>query len=140
MKSVIDSDEHKFHHHKALEHTWQPSMRESNDFIDLGLGEATNGQFTGHTFIKNGKEDPGSGPRSQRSWHVHDESTFDWNYVLNGWAEFEFEGVGVVRLEKGDSWYQPPGIRHREVAASEDFEGLQIVGGKHSSREVPEPE
>ena len=140
MKSSIDSGKHKFHHHKPSEHTWQPSMRESVSVIDLDLQKATNGQFTGHHFIKNGKKDPGSGPKSQGSWHVHEECAFDWNYVLNGWAEFEFEGVGVVRLEKGDSWYQPPGIRHRELSASEDFEGMQIICGAHSSREVPEPE
>ena len=57
MKSSIDSGKHKFHHHKPSEHTWQPSMRESVSVIDLDLQKATNGQFTGHHFIKNGKID-----------------------------------------------------------------------------------
>ena len=47
--------------------------------------------------------------------------------VLNGWAEFEYEGEGVRRIEKGDVLNQRPGIKHREIACSKDFEVLEIV-------------
>ena len=59
-------------------------------------------------------------------WHVHD-CTFQFVYVLAGWAEFEYEGGGVRRIEKGDSILQPPLLKHREIACSEDFEVLEIV-------------
>jgi len=59
-------------------------------------------------------------------WHVHD-CTFQMVYVLNGWAEFEYAGQGVHRIKKGDCINQRPGIPHREIACSDDFEVLEIV-------------
>ena len=61
-----------------------------------------------------------------QQWHVHD-CTFQMVYVLNGWAEFEYAGQGVHRIKKGDCINQRPGIPHREVACSDDFEVLEIV-------------
>jgi hypothetical protein len=48
-------------------------------------------------------------------------------YVLRGWVEFEYDDIGVVRLEAGASDYQPPRIRHREVRHSEDLEMLEVT-------------
>jgi mannose-6-phosphate isomerase-like protein (cupin superfamily) len=42
-------------------------------------------------------------------------------------VEFDYEDIGPVRLEVGASVYQPPGIRHREVAHSDDLELLEIT-------------
>ena len=47
--------------------------------------------------------------------------------VTRGWVEFEYEGVGKVRLEPGSCVHQPPGIVHRETAHSDDLEMLEIV-------------
>ena len=58
--------------------------------------------------------------------------------VLNGWAEFEYEGQGVRKIEKGDVIYQRPGIRHREVTCSEDFEVLEIVSPASFETEIAE--
>ena len=55
------------------------------------------------------------------------ECTFQFVLVLNGWAEFEYEGVGVRRIEAGDALLQTPLLKHREIACSEDFEVLEIV-------------
>jgi hypothetical protein len=61
--------------------------------------------------------------------------------VLNGWAEFEYEGLGVRRIEKGDCLNQRPGIKHREVACSKDFEVLEIVSpANFKTRVVDGPE
>jgi quercetin dioxygenase-like cupin family protein len=57
---------------------------------------------------------------------VHD-CTFQLVFVLNGWAEFDYEGQGRHRISKGDCILQTPGIKHKEVACSEDFEVLEIV-------------
>jgi quercetin dioxygenase-like cupin family protein len=48
-------------------------------------------------------------------------------YVLKGWIEFDYEEHRTVRLEAGSSVYQPPSIRHRELAHSEDLEMLELV-------------
>ncbi len=48
-------------------------------------------------------------------------------YVLKGWIEFEYEGVGRVRLRKGSCVYQPPGIRHTELGHSRDIEMIEIT-------------
>lgn len=56
-------------------------------------------------------------------WHMHD---FDFSiaYVIKGWADFEFEGVGPVRISAGTIMNQPRKNRHREGAMSEDFEAV----------------
>ena len=59
-------------------------------------------------------------------WHVHD-CDFQLVLVLNGWAEFEYEGQGVHRIRKGDCILQPPRIRHRENRV---LEGLRGAGGR----------
>jgi quercetin dioxygenase-like cupin family protein len=61
-----------------------------------------------------------------QQWHVH-ECDFQFVLVMNGWATFEYEGQGQRTIRKGDCILQTPGIRHREIACSEDFEVLEIV-------------
>ena len=56
--------------------------------------------------------------------------------VLEGWAEFEYEGQGVRRIEKGDVINQRPGIRHREIACSENFQVLEIVSPADFETEI----
>ena len=48
-------------------------------------------------------------------------------YVLNGWATFEYAGEGERTISKGDCINQRPGIPHREIAVSDDFEVLEVV-------------
>lgn len=48
-------------------------------------------------------------------------------YVLRGWIEFDYEGVGRVRLRKGSCVYQPPGIWHTELGHSSDIEMIEIT-------------
>lgn len=40
---------------------------------------------------------------------------------------FEYEGNGQHRLVASSTVYQPPGIKHREIAHSDDFEVLEIT-------------
>jgi mannose-6-phosphate isomerase-like protein (cupin superfamily) len=49
-------------------------------------------------------------------------------FVLKGWVRFEYEDVGEKTFRAGDSCYQPPRVRHREIAHSEDLELLEITG------------
>lgn len=40
---------------------------------------------------------------------------------------FDYEGHGRVTLKAGSCVYQPPGIRHTEIAHSDDLEMIEIT-------------
>ena len=112
----------KFSHNKAAEAIWTEGLREIFEYRDLGIKDATKGDYVAHIVKANGKEMSDE----VQHWHMHD-CEFQFVMVLNGWAEFEYEGEGVRRIQKGDCLNQRPGIAHREIACSKDFEVLEIV-------------
>lgn len=116
------TDNWKFSHNKASEADWTPGLREIFEYRDLGWKDSSDGDYVAHIVKANGKEMKDD----VQHWHVHD-CKFQFVYVLNGWAEFEYAGEGVRRIEKGDCINQRPGIPHREIACSKDFEVLEIV-------------
>jgi len=122
---------HTFTHNRATDAVWAPGLREIFDYRDLGVKDATNGDYVAHVIRANAKRDPDA----VQQWHVH-HCTFQFVMVLNGWAEFEYEGEGKRRIEKGDVIYQRPGIRHREIDCSEDFEVLEIVSPADFETEI----
>ncbi len=107
---------------KASDAEWKPGLREIFDYRDLGTRAGTKGEYIAHIIRANGKKMKDE----VRQWHVHD-CDFQFVLVLNGWAEFEYEGQGRRRIEKGDCLLQVPLIAHREIACSDDFEVLEIV-------------
>lgn len=123
----------KFTHNRAAEAEWTPGLREIFDYRDLGIKDATNGDYVAHVIRANGRKDPDE----VQQWHVH-HCDFQFVMVLNGWAEFEYDGEGVRRIEKGDVVNQRPGIRHREIACSDDFEVLEIVSPADFATEIVE--
>jgi len=104
----------------AADAAFDHGLRAFFAYRDLGVAQASGGQFGAHVI----RAVPGEGPKPE--WHTH-AVAFQMVYVLRGWVEFEYEDVGHVRLEAGSSVYQPPGIRHREVAHSDDVEMLEIT-------------
>ncbi|RSH81666.1 uncharacterized protein EHS24_007847 [Apiotrichum porosum] len=116
----------------AKDATYTQGLRSFFAYRDLGIKDATNGAVAAHVI----RGVPGS--HATGIAHLH-RTTFQMVYVLKGWVEFEYEGQdGVVHLEPGDSVYQPPGIRHREVAHSDDVEMLEVVlPGDFGTEEVP---
>ena len=112
----------RFVHSRAAEAAWTEGLRKIFEYRDLGIKDATGGDYVAHVIRAVERSDPDE----VQQWHVHD-CTFQLVYVLNGWAEFEYEGQGVRRIEAGDCILQTPRIRHREIACSEDFEVLEIV-------------
>ena len=86
------------------------------------IKDSTKGDYVAHVIRHNGKKMKDE----VQQWHVHD-CTFQMVYVMNGWATFEYAGQGVRTIRKGDCINQRPGIPHREIACSEDFEVLEIV-------------
>ena len=99
---------------------FERGLRAFFEYRDLGIEDATGGDVVAHVI----RAVPGAPFTGQA--HLH-RTTFQLVYVLKGWIEFQYEGQGVVRLEAGSCVHQPPGIRHREIAHSDDVEMLEIV-------------
>jgi mannose-6-phosphate isomerase-like protein (cupin superfamily) len=111
----------RFHvNHRARSRFVQRGLRDYFEYRDLGIRRATRGKVVAHVI----RARPGKAPHGQ--WHRHD-CDVQFVYVLKGWAVFEYEGVGQVKMKPGTCFYQPPGIRHREVRHSRDLELLEIV-------------
>jgi quercetin dioxygenase-like cupin family protein len=108
----------------ALSHArdadWNAGLRAFFAYRDLGVAAATNGRVGAHVIRARGASDA-SGDRH------HHALDFQFVYVLRGWVDFEYDRVGRVRLEPGSSVVQPPGIRHTELAHSDDLEMLEIT-------------
>lgn len=120
-----------FVHSKASEATWTEGLRDIFEYRDLGYKDATKGDFVAHIVRATGKTNPNEVQR----WHRH-ICDFQFVYVLEGWAEFEYAGHGVHRIEKGDCIQQTPLIPHREIACSEDFQVLEIVSPADFTTEI----
>lgn len=100
---------------------------------DLGIARATQGRFGAHVI----RAVPGQ--HAEPQWHRH-ELDFQMVWVVRGWVRFEYEDIGEVTLEAGTSVYQPPRIRHREIAHSDDLELVEITSpAEFETRLVPAP-
>lgn len=106
--------------HAAASKFGQSGLRGYFEYRDLGIKRATKGKVVSHVI----RARPSEAPRGE--WHWHD-CDVQFVYVLKGWAKFEYEGVGEVLMEAGTCFYQPPSIRHREIAHSDDLEMLEVV-------------
>lgn len=95
-------------------------LRAFFEYRDLGIAQATGGRFNAHVIRARPGGEGGSG------WHRH-ALDFQMVYVLKGWVKFSYEGVGEVLLEAGSCVHQPSGIRHVEIAHSDDLEMLEIT-------------
>jgi quercetin dioxygenase-like cupin family protein len=96
-------------------------LRAFFEYRDLGIAEATRGAFGAQVI----RAVPGR--HAEPEWHTHDLA-FQMVYVLKGWVRFEYEDIGAVELRPGDCVHQPPRVRHREVAHSDDLELIEITG------------
>lgn len=124
-----------FVHNLAQGADWTPGLREIFEYRDLGIKDGTKGDFVAHLIRHNGKKVADQ----VQQWHVHD-CTFQFVYVMSGWATFEYAGQGQRTIRKGDCILQTPGIAHREIACSDDFEVMEIVSpADFATRVVPAP-
>ena len=99
-------------------------LRDFFEYRDLGIRQATKGRVGVHVI----RAVPVTGQKRIKGSDAHQHALdFQMVYVLKGWVEFEYEGLGKVRLKPGSSVYQPPGIRHREIAHSRDLELIEIT-------------
>lgn len=95
-------------------------LRPFFEYRGLGIREATDGRFGAHVI----RAVPGR--HAEPKWHTHDLD-FQMVYVTQGCVVFEYEGQGETVLRPGSCVLQPPGIRHREVAHSDDLELIEIT-------------
>lgn len=125
-----------FVHNQSSDADWQSGLREIFDYRDLGIAQATGGDYVAHIVRANGK----TASSDVQEWHVHD-CTFQFVQVLSGWATFDYEGQGRRTIREGDAVLQPPGIVHREIECSADFSVLEIVApANFKTRVVAAPE
>ena len=109
---------------------FRPGFRAYFQDRDLGVREATGGCYTAEVHRA-----CGPCPKDGSGVHHH-EVDFQFNYVLKGWFKVWIEGEGEFTFHAGDSWTQPPGIRHNVLGFSDDFEVLEIVSpGSFETRE-----
>lgn len=104
----------------AQDAVWDEGLRGYFAYRDLGVAAATGGRVGAHVIRARAASETADETH-------HHELEFQLVYVLRGWVDFEYAGVGRVRLEAGSSVVQPPGIRHAELAHSEDLELLEIT-------------
>ena len=95
-------------------------LRSYFEYRDLGIRRATGGKVVAHVI----RARPGKAPHGE--WHLH-ECRLQFVYVLKGWVEFEYQGVGRVTMRAGSCFYQPPRIRHREIRHSKNLEMIEVV-------------
>lgn len=104
----------------AADSGFDRGLRAFFEYRDLGIRDATHGAFGAHVI----RAVPGEHPEPK--WHTHDLA-FQMVYVLKGWVRFEYEDIGEVELRPGDCVHQPPRVRHREIAHSDDLELIEIT-------------
>ena len=95
-------------------------LRAFFEYRDLGIAAATGGRVNAHVI----RAKPGV--HTTRGRHCHDLD-FQMFYVLKGWITFAYEGLGEVKSEAGSCVHQPPGLKHEEIAHSDDLELLEIT-------------
>ena len=95
-------------------------LRSFFEYRDLGINEISLGSVGAHVI----RGVPGAHSGGEK--HTH-SLQFQMVYVLKGWVKFWYEGVGEVELVAGSCVHQPPGIKHREIAHSDDVEMLEIT-------------
>ena len=117
----MTAQNHKFIVKHADEGPWKPGLREDFEYRDLGIRDATNGEFGAHV-IRIAKP----GVDHHTGAHAH-ATGFQMVYVLQGEAKFWFEGEGEVTVAKGDCFYQPDGLVHDALWMSDDCELLEIT-------------
>ncbi len=118
--------------HEAKSARWEQGFRDYFEYRNLELHDATNGRYHAHVIRAKREVSGGTGH------HAHNVQ-FHWTYVLKGWVEFDFKGVGLVRLEVGDCHYMPEGCHHELMACSGDLEMIEMhAPGVIDDVEIPD--
>ena len=117
-------------------------LRKASLYADLGLAEATDGQFHGEIIKINNDVHT---PQGTTGMHLHTYD-FQFNYVLSGEIDFVLDGIndkpGDEKLvfSAGDTYFLSSRVLHNETRVSEDFSVLQVYVPANASTEQLTPE
>ena len=123
----------------AKDAVYKPGLRSFMEYRDLGVENATHGQYRAHVIRVKPEEHGHDQDLHTTGLHQH-HCDFQMVYVLNGWIRLTYEGHGEFTFKKGDCFLQPPGIVHNELACSDDVEILEVYSpAVHKTVAVKEP-
>jgi len=106
--------------HAATSKFVRRGLRNYFEYRDLGVKRATRGKVVTQLI----RARPGKAPEGD--WHYHD-CRLQFVFVVRGWVKMDYEGTGEVLMKAGSCFYQPPRIRHRELAHSKNLEMVEVV-------------
>ncbi|MFN3145215.1 MAG: cupin domain-containing protein [Paracoccaceae bacterium] len=106
----------RFVHHQAEKATWAPFRLPGYTSRDTGIADGTNGVAGVHV-VKKGEGAP--------DWTSHDADIL-FTFVMDGGLTLEGEGRAPHRLEAGDAFVIPPGMRTRYADPTDDVELLEV--------------
>ncbi len=93
--------------------------REFFAYHDLGVTDATNGRMRAQVMKAT------QGLSQPTGWHYH-VCEQQFIYMLKGWVDLVFEDGRQIRLKAGDSMMIPGGLRHNEIATSDEMDILEV--------------
>ncbi|WP_170522867.1 cupin domain-containing protein [Ruegeria arenilitoris] len=107
----------RFVYNRAEGAAWQPFRLPGYQCRDTTIAENTTG-VAGVQVVRRGQGDP--------VWASHD-ADIHFTFVMNGTVTLEGEGRDPFRLEQGDAFVIPPGMRTRLADPSDDVELLEVT-------------
>jgi quercetin dioxygenase-like cupin family protein len=96
-----------------------PGRRKFFRYRDLGVSAATGGRLRAQVM------EAITGMTEPTGWHTH-QCEAQFVFVLKGWVELEFEDGTRTRSGPGDAILIPGGMKHNEIATSDDVEILEL--------------
>jgi quercetin dioxygenase-like cupin family protein len=87
-------------------------------YKDLGVSEATDGKMRAQIMLATAE-------MQETGWHYH-LCDAQFIYTLRGWVDLVFEDGRHIRVSEGESLLIPGGMKHNELAISDDFELLEL--------------
>ncbi len=103
---------------------FEAGLRPFLEYRDLGIKNATHGQFRAHVIrVKKGVDHDALHSTGLHQHHLN----FQMIYILKGWIKFTYAGQGEHTFGPGDCCLQPPAITHNELDCSDDLELLEIT-------------
>ena len=120
----MSKEKQKFSVSYAKDGVYKNGLRDFLEYRDLGIDNATHGQFRAHVVRVKGDH---TGDQDMHTTGLHQHlCDFQMFYVLKGTIKFVYEGQGERTFGPGDCVLQPAGIVHNELECTDDLEILEI--------------
>ena len=111
----------------AKDRKYETGLRKAGLYADLGLAEATGGQFHGELIKINPDYAATHEEKQTTGMHRH-QYDFQFNYVLAGDIDLVIEEEEETTFRAGDTYFIPSRALHDETRVSKDFQVMQIYG------------